>query len=55
MEVIYSILSGVRRLKRPFWRLRRFCRNVRYSIADFLMIIGGSEILSVVWYFLFLK
>ena len=55
MEVIYSFLSGLRRLKRPFWRLRRFIRNLRYYIADLLMIIGGSALLSVVWYFLFLK
>lgn len=55
MEMIYNLLSGLRQLRNPFWKLRRFFRRIRYGIADLLMILGGSVVLSVVWYFLFLK
>lgn len=55
MEMFYSLLSGLRWLKNPFWKLRRFFRRIRYGIADLLMILGGSVILSAVWYFMFLN
>lgn len=52
MENIYRLYRFIRR---PFWRFRKFWRRVYYSVTDALMILGGSVLLSVVWYFLFLK
>lgn len=53
MEMIYSFLSGIRWLKRPFWKSKRFLKRLYYGFTDFLMILGGSVLLFGVWYFLF--
>ena len=50
MEMVFQLFRWFRRAG---WKLRRCWRSVYYGITNLLMILGGSVILSALWYFMF--